>query len=85
MNITIDDIGAIIPRQRKHKAPKLGLLAKKTLDRYRKAYKRVYGIYPEVKFDGTWFRIKGERLGVKRMRLKELAEQLEYRAGDSDG
>ncbi len=81
-SFTIDNIGDIGRRARKEARPKLGLLAKRTLERYKKAYRRVYGVPPEVRFDGVWYRVKGQSAGVKRMRLKEMAEQLEYRAGD---
>lgn len=82
--ITVENIGAIIPVQRKHKEKPLGTLAKRTIDRYKAAYKRVYGVSPEITVDGKWYRIKGFSAGVSRMRLKEMAQQLEYRAGDSD-
>ena len=51
---------------------------------YREAYRKVYGVLPEVKFDGQWYRIKGQVAGVKLNRLKEMTKQLEYRSGDHE-
>ena len=51
---------------------------------YREAYRKVYGILPEVKFDGQWYRIKGQVAGVNLKRLKEMTSQLEYRSGAND-
>ena len=54
----------------------------KTLERYKAAYQRVYGIPPEVSFSHPWFTIMGHNDRVSRERLKEMAQQLEFRAGD---
>ena len=51
---------------------------------YREAYRKVYGVLPEVKFDGQWYRIKGQVAGVNLKRLKEMTSQLEYRSGAND-
>ena len=58
--------------------------ARAVVDAYKDAYRRVYGVPPEVKFDGTWYRITGHSAGVTAKRLKEMAQQLRYRAGDSE-
>ena len=89
-NITIDDVplfnaGRELPRakstHRPKKPAKLGIRAERTLERYRAAYRRVYGITPEIKVSGKWFLVKGSSYRVTQPRLRELAEQLEYRAG----
>ena len=51
------------------------------MERYREAYKLIYGVLPETNFDGVYYRIKGHTSGVKLNRLKEMARQMEYRAG----
>lgn len=74
-----------LPRKKKKAKQKpLTPMAKRIVERYKDAYKRVYGVRPEVKVDGKWFRITGHDSGVNRKRLLEMARQLEYRAG-SDG
>ncbi len=51
------------------------------IERYAEAYKRVYGIRPEVKWENPWFKIAGSSARVSRSRLLELTRQLEYRIG----
>ena len=89
-HITIDYVPLVntaskLPRQkstpRPKKPAKLGIRAERTLERYRAAYRRVYGITPEIKVSGKWFLVKGASYRVTQPRLRELAEQLEYRAG----
>lgn len=48
---------------------------------YKQAYKAVYGVLPELTWDGKWVRIKGQPQGVNAKRLKELTRQLKLRAG----
>lgn len=95
MQITIDEVGTytptmfdnvprkiILPKiQRKHTQKTLNKAQRATIERYQAAYKLVYGVRPEVKVEGKWYRVHGSSAGVTRNRLKELATQLEYRAG----
>jgi hypothetical protein len=95
MDITIDEVGTytptmfdnvprklILPKiQRKHTQKQLNKTQKKTIERYQEAYKRVYGVRPEIKVQGKWYRIHGHTAGVDRNRLNTMAQQLEYRAG----
>ena len=77
MPLVIDDVVSIA-RARKLPVKKP---AAQAVHNYREAYRKVYGILPEVKFDGQWYRIKGQVAGVKLRRLKEMTSQLEYRSG----
>ena len=72
---------APIKSTRATKPKTLTRFQERTIKQYKAAYKAVYGILPTITFDGTWIRIQGQVQGVKRKRLKEMAEQLEYRAG----
>ena len=76
----IDDVVSIA-RARKLPVKKP---AAQAVHNYREAYRKVYGILPEVKFDGQWYRVKGQTLGVNLKRLKEMTTQLEYRNGDHE-
>ena len=80
MPLIIDEVVSIA-RARKLPVKKP---AAQAIHNYREAYRKVYGILPEVKFDGQWYRIKGQSLGVKLRRLKEMTSQLEYRSGAND-
>lgn len=53
---------------------------KKAIVRYSSAYAAVFGVPPTVLVEGDWIRIQGQSARVKVNRLKELTEQLEYRA-----
>lgn len=83
--ITIDAIPQVTmdaPVTRKRKAKTLNKYDKAAVKRFKAAYKAVYGVPPEIKRDGKWFRIRGQSAGVSRQRLVEMARQLEYRAGE---
>ena len=80
MTFVVEDIVSIA-RARKLPVKKP---AAQAVHNYREAYRKVYGILPEVKFDGQWYRIKGQVAGVKLRRLKEMTSQLEYRNGDHE-
>lgn len=56
---------------------------RKAREKYAAAYQKVYGIRPEVSWDGTFFRIVGHTAGVTLARLKEMTSQLRWRAGGS--
>ena len=77
MPLIIDEVVSIA-RARKLPVKKP---AAQAVHNYREAYRKVYGILPEVKFDGQWYRVKGQTAGVKLKRLKEMTAQLEYRNG----
>ena len=70
------------PVARKRKKKTLNKYDKAAVKRYKDAYKAVYGVRPEIKRDGKWFRVKGQSAGVTRQRLVEMAKKLEYRAGE---
>ena len=80
MTFVVEDIVSIA---REKKIP-VGKPVAQAVHNYREAYRKVYGILPEVKFDGQWYRVKGQTLGVKLKRLKEMTTQLEYRNGDHE-
>jgi hypothetical protein len=48
---------------------------------FQEAYKIVYGVTPEVTVAAGYIRIKGQEYGVTRQRLKEMTNQLKWRAG----
>jgi len=50
------------------------------LDKYREAYKAVYGIVPGISFDGAWVTLRGQPERVRLRRLRELTSQLRNRA-----
>lgn len=82
--IEIESMTAVLPKvQRKRKAKALSKMERRTVDRYRDAYRRVYGIKPDITKEGKWYRVHGQTNGVNRARLLEMARQLEYRAGDT--
>ena len=80
MPLIIDEVVSIA-RARKLPVQKP---AAQAVHNYREAYRKVYGVLPEVKFDGQWYRVKGQTLGVNLKRLKEMTTQLEYRSGADD-
>ena len=80
MPLIIDEVVSIA-RARKLPVKKP---AAQAVHNYLEAYRKVYGVLPEVKFDGQWYRIKGQSLGVNLKRLKEMTTQLEYRSGEHD-
>jgi hypothetical protein len=51
------------------------------MERYSEAYKRVYGVPPELSFSAPWISIHGQSQRVKLARLKEMTKQLRYRGG----
>jgi hypothetical protein len=77
--IHIETMPGMLCLSRGGRAP--SLTVKHTVKRYAAAYKAVYGVEPTVDIQGEWIRVRGLPDRVKRTRLKELAEQLEYRAG----
>ena len=80
MTFVVEDIVSIA---REKKTP-VGKPVAQAVHNYREAYRKVFGILPEIKFDGQWYRIKGQVAGVKLRRLKEMTSQLEYRSGAHD-
>lgn len=50
---------------------------------YKKAYHSAYGITPEIRYDGTWFRIAGSKDRVKLARLKTLTKLLHFKQGET--
>jgi len=54
---------------------------KRAIERYSEAYKRVFGVLPEVTFTNPYIRVHGQAQGVKLARLKEMTKQLKWRAG----
>ena len=78
--IAIDNISFVKIKR----TPKTSKRATKIMQRYKDAYMQVYGVLPEITFDGTYYRIKGHGSGVKLSRLKEMARQLEYRSGQRE-
>ena len=54
---------------------------KRTIERYRGAYKTAYGVTPTVEREGIWIKVQGMSSRVSIRRLRELADQLHYRAG----
>jgi hypothetical protein len=96
MDITIDDcVGMVQPSlfdtvptrvilpkiQRRTSAKQLTKVQKAAIERHQEAYKRVYGVRPEIKVKGKWYYVHGAQSGVDRNRLKAMTQQLEYRAG----
>lgn len=51
------------------------------MERYSDAYKKVYGVPPECHYDGEYIRIHGQAQGVTLGRLREMTNQLIWRAG----
>jgi len=85
MEIEIDcgvDIPRDAPRIVKDKATrKLPTATRKPIEAFQEAYKAVYGLTPEVKFEDGFFRIKGHEGGVTKPRLREMTHQLRWRLG----
>jgi hypothetical protein len=54
---------------------------KGALRRYSEAYKAVYGILPECRWDGAYIRCKGQEQGVTMKRMREMIKQLRWRNG----
>jgi hypothetical protein len=52
----------------------------RTLDAYADAYKRNFGVRPDMRVEGAWVYIAGDKQGVSLQRLKELTTQLNLRA-----
>lgn len=46
---------------------------------YKAAYKAVYGILPQMRWNGTWIRLPGQNQGVSAKRLREMTAQLRRR------
>lgn len=74
--ITIDSRPKLPKRYRPKPTPEPITNAMKA---YRDAYKRVYGVFVEVTYDGAFIRIAGQGQGVSRKRLTEMTRQLNYR------
>lgn len=68
-----------MPKQRAL-VPKVTPALRALVKEYKKVYTAVYGIRPTMTFDGTWIRIQGMTAGVTPKRLKEMLNQLRYRA-----
>ena len=69
-----------MPKRRKPKS-KIPPALKAGAQEYKDAYRAVYGMLPELRWDGKWIRIKGQAQGVNLRRLRELTTQLKLRAG----
>lgn len=71
--------------ERKPRKPKLRIKVHAALRNaareYKQAYRNVYGMLPELTYDGTWIRIAGQTEGIGLKRLKELTRQLHNRRG----
>lgn len=67
-----------IPAVRERKVPER---VQNAMDRYSQAYRRVYGVPAEIEYSEPWFKIHGVTHRVELLRLKEMTNQLNYRAG----
>lgn len=54
---------------------------KRAMERYSEAYRSVYGVLPDMTYDGAFIRIHGQAQGFKPHRLREMIQQLKWRAG----
>ena len=69
--------------QTRHKGKRPATVPKairNTIARYREAYRVLYGIKPEVAYDGKFIRPHGHAQGVTQKRLKEMTQQLIWRS-----
>lgn len=66
------------PREKDKAVPKPVVNA---CEHYSNAHKAVYGIPPQMEWDGTYVRIMGQPQGVTLKRLREMTNQLRWRAG----
>lgn len=78
-SVPVPQQGTVI--RKKAKATSIPASLKKSVQAYSDAYLKVYGIRPEVTFDGAFIRIMGQVQGVTKKRLKEMTNQLKWRAG----
>lgn len=73
--VPLEPVAIPIPKG-KRKVPEAVTLA---ANLYRREYRRVYGIAPEILWDGVWFHLTGTTYRVKLIRLKQMTAQLKYR------
>lgn len=76
MSIVIED-GVCIPKK-EHKVPERVTHA---LEAYAAAYVAVYGVPPTMYYEEPWVRVQGVTNRVRLHRLREMTQQLKYRAG----
>lgn len=67
------------PRIRKPKSQRTPEIATKAIAEYKTAFKRVYGVTPEMKYDATSGFVSDGRTSCSVKRLKELTTMLKAR------
>lgn len=78
-SVPVPEQGTVI--KKKPKVVKLPANVRNAVKAYSEAYRHVYGISPEITFSGGFIRIMGQAQGVTKKRLKEMTNQLKWRAG----
>jgi hypothetical protein len=76
---------ALTDRVRKPRRKKRAIMAprpiRRAMELYSAAYLKVYGVPPEWRWDGVYVRIVGITNGVTLKRVREMTNQLNWRAG----
>lgn len=71
-----------VPLPKDQPSTKMDKSMRKAVDRFKEAYKKVYGVTPTVTYVKPWLKVRGFNNRVTRQRLIEMAKQLEYRHGE---
>lgn len=68
-----------IPKVRRKAKLRVPATVRRAAEGFKRAYKAVHGVLPELRWDGTWVRITGQTEGVSPRRLREMTTQLARR------